>query len=125
MSMCMFIFASRRRHTRCAVVTGVQTCALPISQDESADGGEAEKNERIAETAREARPFPQDDFPVGQHGLAPSARIPFRPLLEHALQLHQPGDEQHAIGSAPCPERVCTCRSRWSPYHENKKVRTT
>src|SRR3546814_5955768 len=36
--MCMFLglcfycvfFSSRRRHTRCALVTGVQTCALPI-----------------------------------------------------------------------------------------------
>src|SRR3546814_9178680 len=30
--MCIrcFFFASRRRHTRCALVTGVQTCALPI-----------------------------------------------------------------------------------------------
>src|SRR3546814_9266871 len=33
--MCMsyfdlFVFSSRRRHTRCALVTGVQTCALPI-----------------------------------------------------------------------------------------------
>src|SRR3546814_9596180 len=27
----VFCFASRRRHTRCALVTGVQTCALPIS----------------------------------------------------------------------------------------------
>src|SRR3546814_11298600 len=27
---CVF-FSSRRRHTRCALVTGVQTCALPIS----------------------------------------------------------------------------------------------
>src|SRR3546814_5772580 len=26
----VFFFASRRRHTRCALVTGVQTCALPI-----------------------------------------------------------------------------------------------
>src|SRR3546814_2382678 len=26
-----FCFSSRRRHTRCALVTGVQTCALPIS----------------------------------------------------------------------------------------------
>src|SRR3546814_19528167 len=26
----MFFFSSRRRHTRCALVTGVQTCALPI-----------------------------------------------------------------------------------------------
>src|SRR3546814_7669986 len=36
MSICMwiylfvFFFSSRRRHTRCALVTGVQTCALPI-----------------------------------------------------------------------------------------------
>src|SRR3546814_18271738 len=27
---CVFVFSSRRRHTRCALVTGVQTCALPI-----------------------------------------------------------------------------------------------
>src|SRR3546814_10722894 len=34
----MFVcfFSSRRRHTRCALVTGVQTCALPISA--SVDG---------------------------------------------------------------------------------------
>src|SRR3546814_20547759 len=28
-----FFFSSRRRHTRCALVTGVQTCALPILED--------------------------------------------------------------------------------------------
>src|SRR3546814_12961864 len=28
----LFFFSSRRRHTRCALVTGVQTCALPISE---------------------------------------------------------------------------------------------
>src|SRR3546814_3924367 len=27
---CYCVFSSRRRHTRCALVTGVQTCALPI-----------------------------------------------------------------------------------------------
>src|SRR3546814_10171847 len=31
MSVVLFFFSSRRRHTRCALVTGVQTCALPIS----------------------------------------------------------------------------------------------
>src|SRR3546814_2503539 len=31
MSDVLFFFSSRRRHTRCALVTGVQTCALPIS----------------------------------------------------------------------------------------------
>src|SRR3546814_5044817 len=29
-SIIAFLFSSRRRHTRCALVTGVQTCALPI-----------------------------------------------------------------------------------------------
>src|SRR3546814_6629316 len=29
--MLCYFFSSRRRHTRCALVTGVQTCALPIS----------------------------------------------------------------------------------------------
>src|SRR3546814_1148418 len=28
--MRFFFFSSRKRHTRCALVTGVQTCALPI-----------------------------------------------------------------------------------------------
>src|SRR3546814_8455312 len=28
--LCFCFFSSRRRHTRCALVTGVQTCALPI-----------------------------------------------------------------------------------------------
>src|SRR3546814_17668915 len=31
MYLLSFFFSSRRRHTRCALVTGVQTCALPIS----------------------------------------------------------------------------------------------
>src|SRR3546814_12317047 len=32
----LFFFSSRRRHTRCALVTGVQTCALPISRTDKA-----------------------------------------------------------------------------------------
>src|SRR3546814_1124720 len=38
-----FFFSSRRRHTRCALVTGVQTCALPISIP---DGASALANTR-------------------------------------------------------------------------------
>src|SRR3546814_3593249 len=33
--MLFFFFSSRRRHTSCALVTGVQTCALPISASSS------------------------------------------------------------------------------------------
>src|SRR3546814_3607861 len=41
--MLLFFFSSRRRHTRCALVTGVQTCALPIFPPpaEGAAGGAA------------------------------------------------------------------------------------
>src|SRR3546814_9321042 len=34
----LFFFSSRRRHTSCALVTGVQTCALPISAAAVAPG---------------------------------------------------------------------------------------
>src|SRR3546814_6020339 len=34
LSVWLFCYSSRRRHTICAVVTGVQTCALPISASE-------------------------------------------------------------------------------------------
>src|SRR3546814_18377425 len=33
-----FFFSSRRRHTRCALVTGVQTCALPIYRLNKSNG---------------------------------------------------------------------------------------
>src|SRR3546814_7865061 len=36
----VFFFSSRRRHTRCALVTGVQTCALPISSISSSRGSD-------------------------------------------------------------------------------------
>src|SRR3546814_6766167 len=41
MGVCLlsFFFSSRRRHTRCALVTGVQTCALPILVRELAIAG--------------------------------------------------------------------------------------
>src|SRR3546814_19779738 len=37
-----FVFSSRIRHTRCALVTGVQTCALPISRLEAERRGGGE-----------------------------------------------------------------------------------
>src|SRR3546814_12468568 len=41
----IFFFSSRRRHTSCALVTGVQTCALPISLGELAFGGGAARHD--------------------------------------------------------------------------------
>src|SRR3546814_5258348 len=37
---CLFFFSSRRRHTRWALVTGVQTCALPIWPSDLGEGSE-------------------------------------------------------------------------------------
>src|SRR3546814_10073484 len=31
--LCFLFVSSRRRHTRCALVTGVRTCALPIGDE--------------------------------------------------------------------------------------------
>src|SRR3546814_3503275 len=55
----VFFFSSRRRHTSCALVTGVQTCALPI--------------------------YPEDDVPGGQeHFLAINAELaPQWPVIDH------------------------------------------
>src|SRR3546814_2370420 len=46
-----FFFSSRRRHTRCALVTGVQTCALPICSHISDDAAEAELRAYIGPAA--------------------------------------------------------------------------
>src|SRR3546814_3195945 len=55
----MFIvfFSSRRRHTRCALVTGVQTCALPISDHRIVEGRD--------DVAAVAVAVQADAFPLG------------------------------------------------------------
>src|SRR3546814_17870885 len=62
----LFFFSSRRRHTRCALVTGVQTCALPISLSledaDAADFAAALRRGRSAfdpPSATAARPLTQ------------------------------------------------------------------
>src|SRR3546814_6884453 len=52
----IFCFSSRRRHTRCALVTGVQTCALPIYNmpHEIANPADLSTRELLAEIIRHA-----------------------------------------------------------------------
>src|SRR3546814_10593421 len=88
-----FFFSSRRRHTRCALVTGVQTCALPIS---------AAPTNAIAYVlcARHPAAFPCRDRP----GKSDARR---QAAISHDRS------EERRVGK----ECVSTCRSRWSPYH--------
>src|SRR3546814_9849812 len=63
--MCFF-FSSRRRHTRCALVTGVQTCALPILAGFGARGRSSLKltHPGWSETSRyRSRHMKQDTHP--------------------------------------------------------------
>src|SRR3546814_4188313 len=95
-----FFFSSRRRHTRCALVTGVQTCALPISLV------------LIAFTL--FRPGFWMDL------IVPPYQWQEPTTLVEVLGAAEVGEELRVrkIGRASCRERVCqTCRSRWSPYH--------
>src|SRR3546814_18139926 len=84
-----FFFSSRRRHTRCALVTGVQTCALPICircDDELADAlcAAAERGGDVLVTQIVARP-------AQQHDAARAA--PFDIALLQRFERQQ--DEQH------------------------------
>src|SRR3546814_12207846 len=57
----LFFFSSRRRHTRCALVTGVQTCALPISVRQMGKAqhaehqGDSDGAERVDRAEHDAR----------------------------------------------------------------------
>src|SRR3546814_9665193 len=92
----IFFFSSRRRHTRCALVTGVQTCALPISSSSSAIGS------RRVEPDRDIVDFCQILT------FAPADQLV--PLARHAESVRS---AERRVGK----ECVSTCRSRWSPYH--------
>src|SRR3546814_5860344 len=55
-----FFFSSRRRHTRCALVTGVQTCALPICRYASAASYQRQFAEAAANNVREGTLMPPE-----------------------------------------------------------------
>src|SRR3546814_2535321 len=86
----LFFFSSRRRHTRCALVTGVQTCALPISVAAAAAGA-AHRGTVAATGAAQRRP--------GARQAGPRELELRFPAGHNAFSLE--------IGRASCRERVC------------------
>src|SRR3546814_2939380 len=87
--LCVVFFSSRRRHTRCALVTGVQTCALPILL------------------------FHQIQLMACACSPAATARRTPRPAWRRRAEAMDRRSEERRVGK----ECVSTCRSRWSPYH--------
>src|SRR3546814_5417331 len=95
----MFFFSSRRRHTRCALVTGVQTCALPIYVER-----------RIIFGARPAG-FEEIEEPVEADVALPVVRqfidrVKEKAIGAEVLRSVTPG-QMVKIGRASCRERVC------------------
>src|SRR3546814_10604951 len=103
-SVILFFFSSRRRHTRCALVTGVQTCALPILEYPSKELEEIlgrtlgvplfqEQAMKIAIVAAGFTPTEADELRRSM------ATFKFKGLIAHF--------EEKQIGRASCRERVC------------------
>src|SRR3546814_2790764 len=80
--MMLFCFSSRRRHTRCALVTGVQTCALPIFPNPSiaspSPGISQEEQRRLQEleAARTARLFSSTESRSSNNPVSASSTTP-------------------------------------------------
>src|SRR3546814_10908465 len=96
--LCMFFFSSRRRHTRCALVTGVQTCALPISPAAAFLPFGPELLEGAALRCREV-PVPGPAACEGQGveaagGAAEAAEQAGLQAGREAIELRPPGEER-------------------------------
>src|SRR3546814_5037548 len=104
MCVLLFFFSSRRRHTRCALVTGVQTCALPIYDVTAAGEKAGQAVERLA--AHDHRRAAGDALEMPKVGGEVPGELAV--LADHAIR-----SEERRVGK----ECVSTCRSRWSPYH--------
>src|SRR3546814_8866126 len=100
-------FSSRRRHTSCALVTGVQTCALPISI-----------YRQFSLTIVAAMVLSVLVALILTPALCATL---LKPIAKgHHMQktgffgwFNRMRSEERRVGK----ECVSTCRSRWSPYH--------
>src|SRR3546814_18338079 len=121
-----FFFSSRRRHTRCALVTGVQTCALPICLrltglyqkavvDDMAfvdDSGDLKKNTLVPEDA-------SNDITIGALHYDYDTDFGTVSLIAGYQDKNNASvrSEERRVGK----ECVSTCRSRGTPSHKKKK----
>src|SRR3546814_9310321 len=108
----VFLFSSRRRHTRGALVTGVQTCALPIclSGRSLSSNGMALMTSTVSSGG--AGPASQR-YPAGALAYPHRDLLGIAQLERHEILYLLDRSEERRVGK----ECVSTCRSRWEPYH--------
>src|SRR3546814_14421779 len=127
--MIYFFFSSRRRHTRCALVTGVQTCALPISEVpeviKALEGlktkglvGDLEIVARNHQTLRpyfvlKCKPEKAMKHSLDFADIIHSSATPQPREMNACKDIGQLRPEERREGT----EFVSTCRSRWAPEH--------
>src|SRR3546814_10179120 len=107
-SFCLFVLvcfvSSRRRHTRCALVTGVQTCALPISS-------EPNMKSRAAVAFAPGQPLQLVELDVEPPRAGEVLVRITHTALCHTDAFTLSGDDPEGvfpeIGRASCRERVC------------------
>src|SRR3546814_20836366 len=132
-----FFFSSRRRHTRCALVTGVQTCALPISYVRCF---KRHPRLRIAFATFMAAGvgnfffhFILQSITIAEHGLVEAliraqtyafyCTVLVAGIVISQLRAQRPDPNARSEERRVGKECVSTCRSRWSPDHIKKKQR--
>src|SRR3546814_3992260 len=108
-----FFFSSRRRHTICALVTGVQTCALPISFVELSSKLNT-RRDHVRLVLQVTRHTSCVSFGTTKMYIIYkfNAKSCYRcaPTKPHRTLMRS---EERRVGK----ECVSTCRSRWSPSH--------
>src|SRR3546814_5300510 len=102
---CIFFFSSRRRHTICALVTGVQTCALPICLTGGSFKCAAMSVFLMDKHSSTLLPL--------SHSVATELEAMAEPHPKVRNFASTIRSEERRVGK----ECVSTCRSRWSPYH--------
>src|SRR3546814_8257628 len=105
--MILFFFSSRRRHTRCALVTGVQTCALPICEH-----GEYPDNEKGQKLYPRRRLF--EEIVKVFRATGRSVPVYNDKHLSYSWADARWMRSAERRGGKEC---VRKCRSRWSPYN--------
>src|SRR3546814_18749111 len=109
-------FSSGRRHTRCALVTGVQTCALPISKVAQADL----IVEVIVENLADKRALFEKLEKVRRDGSILPSNTSGIPLHEIPASMPARRSAERRAGKA-C---VRTCRTREWPPNRKKTIRS-